>query len=81
MPKVYLFVILHADGTVAYAYNENGNHTGITDKRGNKQRFSYNAMGQVDTATDFMGNESHFSYDAKGNLIAETDPAGYTYSV
>lgn len=69
-----------ADGEIIFAYNENGNRTGITDRMGNQQHLEYNEMGQVSLATDCLGNEYQFTYDEKGNLITETDPLGYSVS-
>lgn len=78
-----LISITDGDGSIVFAYDENGNHTGTTDRMGNCQRLAYNGVGQVIMATDFMGNEYHFAYDENGNLVTETDPSGssteYTY--
>ena len=79
-PAGNLLSIEDADGEIIFAYNENGNKTGITDRLGNQQRLEYNEMGQLSLATDYLGNEYHFTYDEKGNLTSETDPLGFRIS-
>ena len=71
-----LLKVRDEDGEVLFAYDENGNRTGITDRRGNQQELAYNEMGQLKSVTDFMGNVYQYAYDAAGNLIRETDPTG-----
>ncbi len=63
------------DGEVLFTYDHNGNRTGVTDRRGNRQTLTYNDMGQLKSVTDFMGNKYQYTYDEAGNLIRETDPA------
>ena len=72
-----LLHIEDGDGTVTFAYDENGNQTRITDRMGNSRRMEYDGMGQVALATDFMGNVYTFAYDARGELVKETDPLGF----
>ena len=72
-----LLHIEDGDGTVTFAYDENGNQTRITDRMGNSRRMEYDGMGQVALATDFMGNAYTFAYDARGELVKETDPLGF----
>ncbi len=78
-----LLKIEDPDGAVVLTYDENGNRTGIIDRRGNQQSFVYNEMGQLSSVTDFLGNQYQFTYDVRGNLIKETNPLGaetaYTY--
>ena len=78
-----LLKIEDADGEVLFSYDENGNRTGITDRRGNSQRMEYNGMGQLSLVTDFMGNAYQFSYDERGYLVGEKNPldeeVAYTY--
>lgn len=71
-----LLKIADADGEVLFTYDENGNRTGITDRRGNQQELTYNGMGQLKSVTDFMGNVYQYTYDTAGNLIRETNPVG-----
>lgn len=68
--------ITDADGEVLFEYDKNGNRTGITDRRGNKQSLEYNEMGQLTSVTDFLGNKYQFAYDARGNLTKEINPVG-----
>ncbi|MDE5716482.1 MAG: hypothetical protein K2I53_02480, partial [Lachnospiraceae bacterium] len=77
-----LLKIEDADGEVLFTYDENGNRTGITDRRGNSQRLEYNGMGQLSLVTDFMGNAYQFAYDERGCLVGEKNPldAAVSYS-
>ena len=78
-----LLKIEDMDGEVLFSYDENGNRTGITDRRGNSQRMEYNGMGQLSLVTDFMGNAYQFTYDERGCLVGEKNPmdeeTAYTY--
>ena len=78
-----LLKMVDADGEVLFNYDENGNRTGITDRRGNSRRLEYNGMGQLSLVTDFMGNAYQFAYDAHGRLAGEKNPldgeVAYTY--
>ncbi len=80
-----LLKIADADGEVLFSYDENGNRTGITDRRGNSQRMEYNGMGQLSLVTDFVGNAYRFAYDERGYLVGEKNPldeeVAYTYDV
>ncbi len=80
-----LLKIADADGEVLFSYDENGNRTGITDRRGNSQRMEYNGMGQLSLVTDFVGNAYQFVYDERGYLVGEKNPmdeeVAYTYDV
>ena len=80
-----LLKIVDADGEVLFSYDENGNRTGITDRRGNSQRMEYNGMGQLSLVTDFAGNSYQFVYDERGYLVGEKNPmdeeVAYTYDV
>ena len=61
-----------------YAYDGQGNITGITDRRGSITSFNYDAFGYITDETGPLGNIAYYAYDAAGNLISYTDKNSYT---
>ena len=66
--------------TTAYAYDDQGNVTGVTDPLGNTTSLTYNADGQPLSVTDPLGSTTSLAYDANGNLISATSASGLSTS-
>ncbi len=58
-----------------YAYDGNGNLTGVTNRRGQTITFTYNGLGQVTRKTYPDGRTIDYTYDGYGNLIEVDDSA------
>jgi RHS repeat-associated protein len=64
-----------ADYTWAYAYDEVGNLTRVTDPLGNHVDYGYDAVNELSQLTDQRGNATAFTYDAMNRLWKVTPPA------
>lgn len=66
-----------------FAYDSDGNVTGMIDPLGNSTTYTYDSFGNLVQATDALGNITAFTYDVLGNKLTETDERGntttYTY--
>jgi RHS repeat-associated protein len=68
-----------------YAYDPDGQLTGITDPAGNLWTYEYNLLGQQTAATDPDKGRTQMSYDNAGNVLTSTDARGavvaYKYDI
>jgi RHS repeat-associated protein len=64
-----------ADYTWAYAYDEAGNRTRVTDPLGNHVDYGYDPFDDPSQLTDQRGNATAFTYDAMNRLWKVTPPA------
>jgi RHS repeat-associated protein len=79
-----LQTLTDANGNVThYAYDSNGNLTGITYANGSSEYWAYDALGQVTQWTDQRGRVVGVQWDSDGNLTrksyADGTHADYTY--
>jgi RHS repeat-associated protein len=61
-----------------YTYDETGNRTSMTNRRGFTTNYQYDAMSRITRRTDPLGNHTFFYYDNAGNRTGFTDPNGNT---
>lgn len=59
-----------------YAYDAQGNLTGVTDPLGRVTANAYDALNRLVRATNPAGGETRFDHDALDQLTAVTDPRG-----
>ncbi|HEY4370041.1 MAG TPA: RHS repeat-associated core domain-containing protein [Steroidobacteraceae bacterium] len=79
---------INAAGTAAvtttYAYDSNGNHTGIAAPLSRSTGNQYDELNRLKQITDAGAGVTQFGYDANDNLTSVTDPrtltTSYTYS-
>jgi RHS repeat-associated protein len=76
---------LIAIDSTSTVYNDAGEVTGSTDKRGNSTTYTYDLAGQRLTITDALGNATTSTYDPNGWLLSTKDAlnqtATFTYDV
>ena len=63
-------------GETLYAYDGEGNLSGVTDSLGRFTAYEYDARGSKTRAVAADGSECTFEYDAQGHLVAQTDQRG-----
>ena len=63
-------------GDMSYAYDAQGNRTGMSDALGQSYQMTYNALGQVQTISDPLGNTTSLVYDGRGLVMQITTPTG-----
>ncbi|MGC9330856.1 MAG: RHS repeat-associated core domain-containing protein [Bacteroidales bacterium] len=71
--KGQLTGIEDADGSIAYAYDQHGLLTKVTDKKGNLTEFGYNSNGKLESITDAQGNSRQLAYDEQNRLTSLTN--------
>jgi RHS repeat-associated protein len=64
-----------SDYTWAYAYDEAGNRTRVTDPLGNHVDYGYDPVNELSLLTDQRGNATAFSYDVMNRPWKVTPPA------
>lgn len=64
--------------TTHFAYDDEGNNTGITDGLNRQTSQGFDALGRLIRVVDPALGETHYAYDAQDNLTAVTDPTGLT---
>jgi RHS repeat-associated protein len=64
-----------SDYTWAYAYDENGNRTRVTDPLSNYVQYAYDSVDDVTQVTDQRGNATSLAYDSMNRLKQVTPPA------
>ena len=67
-----------APNTATYAYDADGNTTGISGGALGAQTLTWNALGQLATDKTSAGTSS-YAYDYAGNLIVQRDPGTTTF--
>ena len=77
--------VSYPDGTSeSFVYNERGDLTSETNRRGKTTSYQYNDRRQITKTTAPDLGETSNTYDSAGNLLTTTDPEGhvtrYTYS-
>lgn len=65
-----------AGNTVGYAYDANGNLTGITYPNGSVVSRTFDGANRLTSVSDWLGNTTSLMYDADSNLTSETFPSG-----
>lgn len=60
--------------TTAYAYDDNGNLTGVTDPLGNSTKIAYDALNRLVRTTDPNSGVTGYAYNANDRLTGVTDP-------
>lgn len=61
-----------------YAYDPNGNRTGMSEGTGNMTGYQYDASNRLTRLTDRTGAAYAYAYDAAGNLTSREMPNGVT---
>lgn len=59
-----------------YAYDPEGNLTGVTDPLSHTTAYAYDALNRKTATTDAANGQTKFTYDALDHLTGETDPRG-----
>ncbi|MCE3605429.1 DUF6531 domain-containing protein [Massilia sp. P8910] len=67
---------LISDGTIRYAYGNNGRLSNITGVGGAGVQYLYNGLGQRTVKSNTAGSFTYFVYDEPGRMIGEYDSAG-----
>jgi RHS repeat-associated protein len=79
-----LYQNINAAGTAAvtttYAYDSNGNQTGIAAPLSRSTGNQYDELNRLNQLTDPATGVTHFEYDANDNLISVSDPRSLTTS-
>jgi YD repeat-containing protein len=60
--------------TTTYAYDANGNLTGITDPLNRQSTNSYDALNRLISSTDATSGITRYGYDGQDQLVSVTDP-------
>ncbi|MEI7685424.1 MAG: RHS repeat-associated core domain-containing protein [Planctomycetota bacterium] len=60
----------------AYAYDNRGNLTTLTNADGSVFRFAYDVNGHITSDTDEVGNATHYRYDRFGTMVERINPDG-----
>ncbi|MFH1149958.1 MAG: right-handed parallel beta-helix repeat-containing protein [Actinomycetota bacterium] len=59
-----------------FVYDEDGNLTSRTDRRGKTWLYAYDEAGNMTAETDPLGSTTAHTYDERGNCLSTTDPLG-----
>ncbi|MFH1150268.1 MAG: right-handed parallel beta-helix repeat-containing protein [Actinomycetota bacterium] len=59
-----------------FVYDEDGNLTSRTDRRGKTWSYAYDEAGNMTSETDPLGNTTTHTYDERGNRLSTTDALG-----
>ena len=65
--------------SAAFAYDEAGRSTTVTDSLGHATIYEYDENGHVARITDPLGHAEVFGYDRYGRLLHEADQLGHVY--
>ena len=75
-----LIKITSPQGTIRYAYDNQGNRTEEINLAGGKTTYHYHEKWQLPTKIiDPLNGETTFEYDDKGNVTKRTDAAGVSF--
>jgi YD repeat-containing protein len=69
-----------AGQTTSFAYDNNGNRTGVTDPLSNSTSQAFDALNHLVQTTAPLSTTTDYAYDAQDNMTGVTDPRGLATS-